>query len=98
MTQSIDKLYYMIDYDTKWVNKDHVKGVPYFETILKNPEEFGKGTFNDPVILDFNSKDIDGIIEYLRNGNEFRMDDSTTYVFNTLMEPSYLPYTKAFLT
>lgn len=90
-TKNIDGLYFVIDTNVFWINIEHIKDIPYFATMIANPDIYGKGTTVDPIKLDFNLSDMENVIEYLRNGDQYELDDSGAYVWNQLIEPHNIP-------
>lgn len=86
-----EKIYFAIDQNQIWINKENIVGVKYFETVLSNPSVYGLGTVDDPILLDLNLTDIENILEYIRNMDRYQLTDQTAYIWNLLMEPTKIP-------
>ncbi len=94
---SLNKFYVIVDQDLLWINKEHLTRLPYFDVVFATPEIYGTGSIYDPVRLDFNMKDIESIVDYLRNGDQYQLKDEESYIWNQLMDPIFVPKKSDFL-
>jgi len=93
-----NKIYLSFDTKVIWVMKEHLENLKYFQTIFKNPDTYGltqlaihgQGmalfSLSNPINLDFNCTDIKNIIEYVRNGDNYELNEKDKYVWNSLTE------------
>jgi len=75
----------------------HLTFVPFFRLMLKNPDTYGLGTFEDPLFLDFDSKTTYHIIEYVRNGESYQIPSYLAKVIQLLLSEEFPPSKKNFL-
>ena len=94
---SLNKFYVIVDQDLLWINKEHLNRLPYFDIVFAAPEIYGLGSHIDPVRLDFNMEDVESIVEYLRNGEQYQLKNEGARIWNQLMEPNFVPKKSDFL-
>ena len=98
ISDSIKKIHIAVDQDLFWINKEHIHQLPYFKIVLSNPESYGLGTESDPIRLDFNIEDIQNVVEYLRNGEQYQLNEKGAYAWNQLVDPVNIPTRSDFMT